>query len=190
VARTSRRRLSLQEFENLDDDGFYRHELVHGMLVREAPPNAEHGWLCARLVRLLDEFVERTKAGVVLVESGFVLTADPPTIRAPDIAFVDRSRTAGGFPQRAYIQGAPDLAIEIRSPSNRAARISDKVRDYLEAGSKLVWVVDPYARSVVVHRPGADARVLGSGDELDGAEVLPDFRLRVIRIFGHGSAAR
>jgi Uma2 family endonuclease len=182
MAQARERRLTLKEFENLPGDGYWRHELVRGMLVREPPPNDEHGWLSVRLGRFLDEFVESRGTGIVVSETGFVLWSDPPTVRGPDLSFVVKERVPG-FPARAYIHGAPDLAVEILSPANRAAQIREKVRDYMESGARLVWVVDPYSRSVTVHRPGAETRALHAGDELDGADVLPGFRLHLARLF-------
>jgi Uma2 family endonuclease len=105
---------------------------------------------------------------------------DPPTVRGPDLSYVARERTPG-FPARAWIQGAPDLAIEVLSPSNRARLIREKVSDYLESGSQAVWVVDPGAHRVTIHRRGEAELVLGAGDELDGGDVLPGFRLKLAK---------
>jgi Uma2 family endonuclease len=81
-------------------------------------------------------------------------------------------------------EGAPDLAVEVLSPSNRAGAIRDKVADYLAAGCSLVWVVDPRRRRVSVHEPGKATSFLEIPDTLDGAPVLPGFRLALVDLFG------
>ncbi|MBI4520253.1 MAG: Uma2 family endonuclease [Gemmatimonadetes bacterium] len=181
--RAESRALTLHEFQELPDDGYHRDELVRGRLVREPPPNDEHGWLAVRLARFLSEFVEEHDLGIVMAETGFVLTREPPTVRAPDLAVVRRPR-AKQF-ARSYIEGAPDLAVEILSPSNTAPAMQEKVRDYLEEGAKMVWVVDPGPRTVSVHRSGQEVQTLRIGDDLDGGAVLPGFRLPLAKLFAY-----
>jgi Uma2 family endonuclease len=175
--------ITLAEFERMPEDERYRVELVRGRLVREPRPAALHALVTMRLGVLLDAHVAAHGGGVVLADMGFVLATDPETVRGPDIAFV----SAGRVPERGFEPGfwhrAPDLAIEVLSPSNRRAEIEEKIADYLGAGTRLVWVVDPAARTVTVHQPGAAARVLGSGDVLDGAPVLAGLRIDVATIF-------
>lgn len=78
---------------------------------------------------------------------------------------------------------APDLAIEVLSPGNRASEMQEKVLDYLVAGSRQVWVVDPRLRSVTVHTPGGEARLLMGGAALEGADVLSGFRVELEALF-------
>ncbi len=151
--------------------------------MREPAPGAEHGWLDVRVAHHLVRHVEPHRLGAVVAEAGFVLAEDPPTVRAPDVAFVARQRVPAEGPPRGYWPGAPDLAVEIASPSNTVAEILDKVRDYLEAGARTVWVVEPRTRGVTVHVPGGEPRVLREADVLDGGEVLPGFRLQVAELF-------
>ena len=82
-----------------------------------------------------------------------------------------------------FVEGAPDLAIEIASPSNSAAEIDAKVRDYLRSGSRLVWVVYPETRIVAVHEPAAPVRSLGADQELNGADVVPGLRIALPAVF-------
>ncbi len=105
-------------------------------------------------------------------------------MRGPDVAFVSRER----LPERAYEEPgfwhlAPDLAVEVISPSNTAAEIHEKVREYLDAGTSLVWVVDPRTRTVAVHRSPGETTVLREGDDVDGGDVLPAFSAAVSELF-------
>jgi Uma2 family endonuclease len=176
------RRLSAAEFERLPEPDAWRSELVRGRLVREPRPGARHGSLAARLVHLLYGFVEAGGHGVVLADAGVLLSRDPDTVRGPDIAFFSPDRVpASGYETPFW--GAPDLAVEIASPSNRPAELQEKVADYIGAGVRRVWVVDPRTRSVTVHRPDGSARLLKVDDVLEGEDVLPGFALRLDRLF-------
>jgi Uma2 family endonuclease len=120
----------------------------------------------------------------VLVEAGFVLRRNPDTVRGPDVSFVSHARIPRGRLPVAFIPGAPDLAVEILSPDDRPAEVADRVADYLEAGTKLVWVCDPARRAVTVHRPGLPPETVSSDGWLDGGEVLPGFLCAVWTVLG------
>lgn len=172
---------TIKEFERLPDEAS-RMELVRGQVVREPPAGFEHGALAVRIATCLYSFVRRHGLGKVLgAETGFVLFDDPPTVRAPDVAFVARDRLPSDT--RGFGRLAPDLAVEIVSPSNTVAEIQDKVFDYLEAGTKLVWVVEPRGRTVTVYRSRDDIRILASTQAIEGGEVLPGFRTPVAEFF-------
>lgn len=175
--------LSIEEFERLPDDE-WRSELVRGVVVREPPAGFEHGRVAMRVSFLLARFVEERGLGEVLAsETGFVLFEEPPTVRAPDAAFVAEGRVPSPAPP-GFGRLAPDLAVEVVSPSNTIAQIHSKVLDYLDAGSHLVWVVDPTTRSVTVYRSRKEIRLLAGDDDLDGGQVLPGFRVKLPEIFG------
>lgn len=176
------RLLSIAGFERLPEEDAYRIELVRGRLVREPRPAPLHGRISVKLATRLETFVQRRGGGVVLVDVGVVTARDPDTVRGPDIAYYARDR----IPETGYAAGfwgPPDLAIEILSPSNRVSEMRAKVAEYLEAGVRCVWVVDPPSRSVAVHRPGATARTLGPGGALESDDVLPGFRLELETLF-------
>src|SRR5690606_19608466 len=133
---------TIHEYANLPAEYQEGTELVRGFIVREPPPAPPHARLHALLAYYLVEYTQRTGVGTVFVEGGFVTVEDPPTARGPDIACVlaDRCRAPGyGEP---YMRPAPDLAIEILSPSTRPAQMREKVREYFAAGSHLVWIID------------------------------------------------
>ena len=165
------------------DDG-RRHELVGGWVVSEPPASFRHGDVAAEVFRHLIDFVRRNDLGrVVSTETGFLLARDPDTVRAPDVAFVSRAtiERAGRF--RGYFPGAPDLAVEVLSPSERPADVHAKIGDYLAAGARLVWVIDPTRKQVRVHRSLLQPSILDETEMLDGDEVLPGFRVQVARMF-------
>ena len=173
--------MTIEEFERLPDDAS-RLELVRGHLVREPPAGFEHGDIAVRIAFCLETFVRRHALGKVLgAETGFVLFDDPPTVRAPDVAFVARDRLPAD--PRGFARLAPDLAVEIVSPSNTVSEIQDKVTDYLDAGARLVWIVDPRGRTVTAYRSRDDIRILTSIQELEGGEVLPGFQTQVSEFF-------
>jgi Uma2 family endonuclease len=153
-------------------------ELVGGRVLELTPPGYEHGSIQVAIGSLLRAWARRTDFGGVVSEVGFILSRDPDTVRAPDVAFVRRERLPSPRP-RGYIEGPPDLAVEIRSPSDRQRRLSEAVADYLDAGTPMVWVVDPGRRSVTVHRPFVPTRVYGVGDVLDAGPELPGLRVEV-----------
>ena len=175
--------LTLDEFERLPDDD-WRTELVRGRLVREPPAGMNHGRLACRVAVLISGFVERHALGEVYgSETGFVLFDDPPTVRAPDAAFVSTARLSSAEDSIGFGRMAPDLAVEIVSPSNRATEIIDKAADYIDAGTRLVWVVEPSRRCIAVYRSRNEIRLLQEGDVLDGYDVLPGFSIPVAEIF-------
>lgn len=175
-------RLTVEDLPGLPDDD-YRYELVAGNLVREPPPGGQHGGIAGNLVGHLFGFLHRRRLGRVFGEAGYVLASDPDTVRAPDLSFVS-TESLERLPQRGpYRVGAPDLAVEVLSPSNTRWEIEVKVEEYLAAGARAVWVVDPQRQTVVVHLSGREPQTLGPSDTLDGGEYLPGFRLPVAEIF-------
>lgn len=182
-AETTERFYTLSEYERLPEDDGHWTELVEGRLVREPRPNAEHSWLTMKLSALILAHAEKDRLGLTVVEPGFVLADDPPTVRGPDIAFIARENLPPeGFPP-VFWTIPPDLAVEVVSPSNTRAEIREKVLEYLAAGTRLVWVVEPRTRSVAAYRSRTDVRVLTGSDTLGGHDVLPGFRLRVSDLF-------
>jgi Uma2 family endonuclease len=158
-------------------------ELVNGRLRVSEPPGYWHGLLQPRLAAELLTFVRANRLGVVLTESGFVLSREPDTVRAPDVAFVRAERLPELDRGQRYLEGAPDLAVEIVSPGDTAVEVADKVDEYLASGARLVWVVYPRARRAVVWTPDGVGRARSAGDALDGADVVPGFRLALADLF-------
>jgi len=177
--------LTLTEFIALPEEDLVRMELAGGRLVREPAPGFRHGRVAARINRILWEAGEGAGQGQVFFDMGFLLTRDPPTVRVPDVAFVSAGRLAEqATDDDVFLAIAPDLAVEVLSPSNSASEIQRKAVEYLDAGARLVWIVDPSAATVTVYRARDDIRVLGLGETLDGTVAITDFVVEVAELFG------
>jgi Uma2 family endonuclease len=150
-------------------------ELVRGVLVVREPAGSTHGLVAMGLGAELAVHVKRTGAGgVFAAETGFKLATDPDTVRAPDVAFVTRERLP---PPGAtgYAELAPDLIVEVLSPGDRPGDVLAKVADWLSAGTRLVWVLDPLRRLARVYRHDGSETIVTVEGALDGEDVLPGF---------------
>jgi Uma2 family endonuclease len=160
-----------------------RCQLVRGELVMMSPAGSRHGAIAAELAALLRDFVKPRGLGVVMgAETGFQVSRDPDTVLAPDVAFVRADRIRGGLPA-GFFPGAPDLAVEVLSPGDRASEVIAKVENWLGAGSLVVWVVEPKLLTITVYRSGREAAVFNPTDTLDGGDLLPGFHASVAEIF-------
>ena len=154
-------------------------ELVAGHLLVREPPGYRHGYVASQLLIAIGAHVRAHKLGHVLAaDTGFTLFRNPDTVRAPDVAFVRAERVPTPLP-RGYAELAPDLAVEVLSPSDRAGRVLAKVGDWIDAGAQLVWAVDPERRTARVYRADGTQSLLTADDALDGEDVLPGFSVRV-----------
>ena len=180
---TTTQLLTAEDLSRLPPDGM-RHELIKGELHTMPPSGFEHGVVGINLSTPLDQHAKGNRLGLVVgAETGFLIAQNPDTVRGCDIGFVSRERLeVVGIPS-TYWRGPPDLAVEIVSPNDRVYEVDAKVQEWLDAGTRLVWVVNPRQRTVTVYKPGANPIVLTTKDELDGQDVLPGFRLLVARIF-------
>ncbi len=161
------------------------YELVRGELRMMTPAGFEHGRIAMRIGSRIDQHVEQNELGVVLAaETGFTLERSPDTVRAPDVAFVHRDRVPSPAERQKFAELAPDLAVEVISPSNKPSEIEEKISDYLNAGVRLIWVVYPETQSVVEHRPNTPSNTLGPEDVLQAYDVLPGFTCSVAELFG------
>lgn len=159
-----------------------RVELVRGVLVVREPSGGTHGRVVANLTIELGGHVRQAGVGQVFAgDTGFTLARDPDTVRGPDIAFVRRERLLEpepiGFPEQA-----PDLAIEVWSPTDRPGEMLAKIADYLEAGTRLVWVIHPQRRETRVYRADGTESLVGADGALDGEDVVPGFSCRLAAI--------
>ncbi len=180
---TVKQRLTAEELWTMPEVPGKRFELVEGELIEMPGTGALHGFIVKSILLLLDAYVKRQRLGIVLGDGiSYILSRDPDIVRIPDVSFVCRSRIPDGGPPEGYWPFSPDLAVEIVSPNDRFSDVQAKVREYLAAGTRLVWVVWPEGRSVIVHR--ADCVVeLGPEDVLSGADVLPGFEVQVGQLF-------
>jgi Uma2 family endonuclease len=174
--------MTLEEYANLDEpDERWVSELVRGVLVREPRPQDPHGHVQVLVAYALQGWARNVGARVTL-ESGYILSENPPTLRGPDVAVVLERRSSEGQPG-GWVRGAPDLAVEVLSPSDTSSAMQEKMLDYLNAGAKRVWLVDPGARTVTVFRPDGSAQMLRAHDTLGGEDVLVGFSVPLSELF-------
>lgn len=174
--------VTAEELERMGERG-HLFELVRGELVPVNPPGGEHGALAVALAAELWTFVKERGLGRVYTESGFVLARGPDTVRGPDVSFVSRGREATAGLRRGFLQAAPDLAVEIWSPDNSMPALRAKAREYLAAGTRCVWLIDPRRRIAEAHTPDHPVTSLTADDTLDGGDVLPGLNLPLTRLF-------
>jgi Uma2 family endonuclease len=174
--------LTAEDLEKIQDNA-HRYELVEGRLLVREPAGYAHGRVSTELIVRLHRHVSTHNLGHVLAtDTGFILRRGPDTVRAPDASFVSRERIPRPEP-RCFAALAPDLAVEILSPSNRPAEIEARVRDLFRAGTRLVWILKPGTETASVRRPGRDPLELSPDDYLDGEDVIPGFRCPLNEIF-------
>ena len=176
-------RSTASELFAMPHDGF-RYELVKGELRKMSPSGSEHAVIIGKLTVRLGRHVEANDLGIYFgAEAGFKIASDPDTVRAPDLAFVSSRRIPEGGIPKNFWTGAPDLAVEVVSPGDTSREVKEKVKDWLDAGTRAVWIVNPRRRTVAVYRSMKDVTVLSEGDELEGGEVVHGFRCKVSEIF-------
>ena len=158
-------------------------ELVKGEVVVMSPPSFIHGWVQNQFGFALETYARATKSGRVTVESGMLTEDGPDTVRGPDVAFWSFARLPLNQTPVVFANVAPDLAVEVVSPSNSRKDIAKKVREYFAAGGPMVWVVDPDERTVTVYRKPGDGKVLWDDATLTGDDVLPGFSCAVSDFF-------
>jgi Uma2 family endonuclease len=152
-----------------------RTELVRGVLVVREPTGYQHGDIAMRLAAAIYTHVEADGLGrVFAAETGFTLARNPDTVRAPDVAFISTARLPDP-PPRGFAELAPDLAVEVLSPDDRPGAVLAKVADWLNAGARLVWVVDPLRVIARVYRANGSESMLDETDALRGEDLLAGF---------------
>ena len=172
---------SLAEFAALPDDG-KRYELVDGKIVEAMGGNEQHGRVGSLLLTFLGYFVFQHKLGNIYgPDTDFQIGRNA---RLPDVAFVAKGRLLPADRGKTVIPVAPNLAVEVRSPGDTKTEVADEVRQYQEAGVKLIWVINLRNETVEVYHPtDTKATVLKGNEELDGETVVPGFKLKVSNLF-------
>jgi Uma2 family endonuclease len=164
-----------------------RLELIRGELKIMSPSKPLHGIVCANVAGEIRNFVLEHDLGVVVgAETGFIVERDPDTVLGVDAAFISHERLSTLEDLDKFAPFAPDLAVEVMSPSNTKREMEEKVALYFAAGARAVWVFNPKRKSVAVYASPTDVRVLGGHDTLDGDEVLPGFKLELSKLFAVG----
>ena len=162
-----------------------RGELIRGELCETMPTGGRHGEVVVIRVIPMGSHIKLNNLGrLAASDSGVLLERDPDTVREPDIAFISAERLPLDVEVTGYYEVVPDLVVEVVSPSESAREVMDKALMWLSYGSRLVWTVNPQARSVNVYRPGHRTVTLSESGALDGLDVLPEFTCPVADIFG------
>jgi len=173
--------LTAKDLREMGEEGEFC-ELVDGELVKMSPSFIPEARVVRTILLLLGTFVTQHCLGEVFgPDLGYELT--PHRVRAPDVSFVRAEKlVAYGNPQE-FAKVVPDLAVEVISPEVKYGYLQRKIRDYFEAGVRLLWIVDPEMQTVTVHRSPVDLRVLTSADTLSGEDVIPGFSCPIAELF-------
>ena len=174
--------LTDEQFMSLPEDS-YCYEYVDGKLVILANSGVEHGYLALILGYFLTGFVRTHKLGVTC-DSSTAFKMKTGNKRSPDLAFIAKERLQGlkRLP-KGFFDGSPDLAVEIISPNNTFEEIHNKLVEYFENGTRLVWVILPDEECVLVYRKPKPSKLLQLEDSLDGEDVIPNFNLPLSELF-------
>lgn len=175
--------MTAEDLLRLPDDGF-RYELVRGEMRKKPLLTYEQGFVTTRFSWRLAEYVEAHRLGVVFASgTGFQLTADPDPVLAPNAAFVRRERLYQGEGTDGFWPGAPDLAVEVISPGDTYTEVEEKALEWLDAGCRMVLVLNSRRRTVTVHRSLSEITILSENHTLEGGDVVPGWKLPVKEIF-------
>jgi Uma2 family endonuclease len=180
---TEQRLITATEFMAMVGDE--RCELVRGRIVpMPPPPNFNHGEIISNISYELRAFIEPRKLGRVTAGDVAVITGrDPDSVRGVDVLFISHEQYARRNPKMSALDVAPELMVEVLSPSNTMPAMLTKVEEYFAIGAKLVWIVDQENLCVFAYRSPIDVRKFTLGDELPGDDVLPGFSVPLSRLF-------
>lgn len=181
-------RMTLAEFLALPDDATLERELIAGVLKERTMTrrNRFHAKTEANIAFLINAWrVEQPepRGDVLSGEAGFILHREPGTSVGIDVAYVSAEVAASQNDQSSMVEGVPVLAVEVLSPSDTHEDVTEKIDQYLQAGVKLIWIVDPHFQTVTVHRPDAKPDFFTSDDQLTAEPHLPGFRAAVRQFF-------
>jgi len=173
-------KVTLQELAAISTQ--VRCELVQGELVHLTPAGGIHGEVESEVTSVL-KTEGRGLGKVYSGDVGIIVNAEASTVRGADNAFITNDQFPVRYSAEGYLITVPALIVEVLSPNDRASEVQEKVMEYLSAGARVVWVVDPANRTVTVHQPGIAACVLTGNDVLRAPGVIPDMRTKVEVLF-------
>ena len=161
-----------------------RCELINGEVIMMSPAGGRHGKVAMKLGMLLANHVEEKQLGVTFAaETGFLISTNPDSVRAPDVAFLSSKKWKSVKDETGYLPVAPDLVAEVVSPNDSSTAVEAKSQMWLEAGVHLVMVVDPEVKTVRVYRSTSQIEVLHLGDTLDAGDVVAGWKLKIDKVF-------
>lgn len=172
-----------EQLARLPSDG-KRYELVEGVLKMMSPAGGRHGRIAGRVFKLLVNHVDEHELGYAFAaETGFMISREPDTVRAPDAAFVNRARMSEVEDDSGFLPFAPDLAVEVVSPHDSFAEVENKALSWLEAGTQLVLIVEPESETVHAYRSRSLIVVLKSTEILDASDAVDGWKVSVSDLF-------
>lgn len=177
------------EWANRPEQHDRNFELVNGKVVIMPSPGELHGVICWLVSHILGAYLLKRGAGYLTTnDTGLILRRNPDTVRGPDIMLFLKNRSVDSL-SAGHVETMPALVVEVRSPTDRDSKILRRVKQYLDSGVQMVWVVDPEDRVVTSYRPREFPKVHDNGDILTGNGVLPEFQCTVSELFNlpHGS---
>ena len=177
---TQTKLITADELLMMPDDG-YRYELIRGVLIRKMPPGDRHGDAAIWTGTEFANYVRANNYGSVRAEIGYKLESDPDTVRAPDVSWIAPGRAPEPIP--GYRDGAPDLAVEVKSPNDSRPEVFAKAQMWIGYGTRIVLALDPAPVTVTVYRPNSEPVTLREDDTLDVGDLLPGFSCPVWRLF-------
>lgn len=161
-----------------------RYELIEGVITEMSPAGEQHGLISSIIIQIVGHYVRKNKLGITTSsETGYKLSSNPDTVKAPDMAFKSNKTLSKGDIVKGYSEIMPDLVVEVNSPADKFIRIIKKVDSWLKAGVKEVWVFDPEERSIAIYKDNSRTRILDINDELDRTDILPGFKCSVREFF-------
>jgi Uma2 family endonuclease len=180
---TTKQIVTAEELLKLPKEGF-RYELIQGELKKMSPAGHYHGRVAVHLTASLAHYVKTHQLGFVYAaETGFKLSSNPDTVRTPDVAFIRKEKVQKVGNTDGFWLGAPDLAVEVVSPSDTYQEVEDKVDDWLQAGPQMVIVLNPRKKSAIVYHSKRELMVLTEEDEIEGEDVIPGWKIKVADLF-------
>jgi Uma2 family endonuclease len=178
--------LTLEEYAQLPSDGV-RHEISEGELITMSGPKSLHTLVALAIFEPLQAYLKQHGAARALPQASYILSREPLTVRQADVSVLSKQRIESTAPDD-YFEGAPELAVEVISPSDSAEDLEVKVDKYQHSGSKQVWVVYPNAKRIHIFKPDRQVRVLDETQTLEGGEFLPGFSMKIADLFSENHA--
>ena len=177
MSTITQKKLTAEDFFQLPDPGGgQRQELIHGEVVTMPPPGMLHGVTVAKVSRRLGNFIDAGLGGTLATESGIITTRASDSVRGPDVAYWSKERLKEI--SIGYSDLAPDMLVEVLSPSNTWKQSRKKLQEYFDLGVRFVWVIAPEDRTLTIYRNADEGRVLHENATVTGEEVLPGFECR------------
>jgi len=178
-----KKQLNADDLMSLPDNG-KRYELIEGELVEMSPTSNEHGFIELNVAYLIRTYLKQNPTGRAGVgEVGFRTRKDDKTVRAADAYFISYERLPKGSSTQGFSDIAPEVVIEVISPSDRTGDIADKTQEWLDFGVLMVWNIYPRQKSIHIFQPDQKPLVLFEDDRVDGGKILPDFSMKVSELF-------